>query len=92
MMQKVRGLVSAFLCFNNLFHFSFSVPLRYFFCSFSKVAFSVSRTWAVKCFGLYCCGYIRALNVVIIVLVIKLAIQLRGIQFAWMSSRCKGDA
>lgn len=30
MMQKVRVLVSAFLCFTGLFHFSFSVPLRYF--------------------------------------------------------------
>lgn len=30
MMQKVRGIISAFLGFTGLFHFSFSVPLRYF--------------------------------------------------------------
>lgn len=29
-MQKVRGLISAFLDFTELFHFSFSFPLRYF--------------------------------------------------------------
>lgn len=33
MMQKVRGLISAFLYFTGLFHYSFSVPLRYFFYS-----------------------------------------------------------
>lgn len=30
MMQKVRGLVSAFYGFTGLFHISFSVPSRYF--------------------------------------------------------------
>ena len=30
MMQKVRGEISAFLGLTGLFHFSFSVPLRYF--------------------------------------------------------------
>lgn len=34
MMQKVQGLIFAFLNFTELFHFSFSVPLRYYFyCS-----------------------------------------------------------
>ncbi len=32
MMQKVRDLISAFMGLTELFHFSFSVPLRYFFC------------------------------------------------------------
>ena len=62
MMQKVRGLVSALWGFNDLFHFSFSVPLRYFFYSF-KCAFSVSHTWAVKCFNLSCWGLVKIFNV-----------------------------
>lgn len=33
MMQKVRVLISAFLGFTGLFHFSFSIPLRYFLYS-----------------------------------------------------------
>lgn len=32
MMQKVRGRVSAFLGLYWVFHFSFSVPLRYCLC------------------------------------------------------------
>lgn len=38
MMQKVRGLISACLYLTGLFHFFFSVPLRYFFYS-SNVPF-----------------------------------------------------
>jgi len=51
MMQKVRGKISAFLGFTGLFHFSFSVPLRYFlYCS--SGFFSVARTWMEKWFDL----------------------------------------
>lgn len=51
MMQKVRGLISAFLGFNGLFHLSFSFPLRYFFYG-SENAFSVARTKAGEWFSL----------------------------------------
>lgn len=91
MMQKVRGLISALLCFNDLFHFSFSVPLRYFIYCFI-IAFSVTRTRAVECFNLGYCGFLEYFNVVLGILGVKLAFWLRAIQFAWMSSRCKGDA
>lgn len=33
MMQKVQGLTFAFIYFNELFHYYFSFPLRYFLYS-----------------------------------------------------------
>ena len=48
-MQKVRGRISAFLGFTGLFHFSFSVPLRYFLYR-SNSSFSVAHTKGEKWF------------------------------------------
>ena len=50
-MQKVRGVFSAFLCFDGFFHSFFSFPLRY--CIYGVIlSFSVTHTRGAKWFDL----------------------------------------
>jgi len=46
MMQKVRGLISAFIYFSALFQLSFSFPLRYFVYGFIGPFLSPVLGWS----------------------------------------------